>query len=120
MSEYNFYKVSCYTPAAENPKEKASMIILADSPESAVKMLTLPEPENITVTLYDPETERANPKYTKLAESFINAIHDIAESPENMENLCDYLSYHFPEWLHKYANTPEGITSELQEFSDIY
>ncbi len=53
------------------------------------------------------------------AKEFIQAIKIIAEKPANLDNLECYLSHHFPEWLRKWANTPEGITSELKQFAEM-
>ena len=58
-------------------------------------------------------------RYKQLASEFINAIKTISEKQKHLDNLESYLSNHFPEWLEKYANTPEGITSELKEFSNM-
>ena len=58
-------------------------------------------------------------KYEKIAHEFIKAIKTISEKPQNLENLEIYLSYHFPAWLEKFANTPEQITAELQAFSEM-
>lgn len=57
--------------------------------------------------------------YTTIASEFIKAIKTISAKPENLDNLEIYLSYHFPEWLEKFANTPEGITSELKNFAEM-
>ena len=53
------------------------------------------------------------------AAQFVAAIKTIAAKPENLENLELYLGYHFPEWMQKYANTPETITAELREFAEM-
>ncbi len=58
-------------------------------------------------------------KHETLAAQFIAAIKMIAEKPQNLENLELYLSLHFPEWLEKYANTPEKITTELKAFAEM-
>lgn len=55
----------------------------------------------------------------QLAHQFVEAIKTIAEKPENLENLECYLSYHFPVWLDKYANTPEKIAWELKQFAEM-
>ena len=55
----------------------------------------------------------------KAAEDFVNAIKTIANKPENLDNLESYLSYHFAEWLEKFANTPEGIAAEMREFAEM-
>ena len=55
----------------------------------------------------------------KAAADFVNAIKTIANKPENLDNLESYLSYHFAEWLEKYANTPEDIAAEMLEFAEM-
>ena len=55
----------------------------------------------------------------KLANEFITAIITLSEKPENLYNFELYLSYHFPEWLEKFANTPEKITAELKAFAQM-
>ena len=56
-------------------------------------------------------------KYTVEAEQFCNAIRELANKPENLQNLETYLEYHFEAWLEKYANTPDGIAAEMSEFA---
>lgn len=58
-------------------------------------------------------------KYERIAAQFIAAIKTIAEKPENLENLELYLSYHFGDWLQKYANTPETIVCEMRQFAEM-
>lgn len=58
-------------------------------------------------------------KYEQTAKQFCEALRTIAGKPENLENLESYLSYHFAEWMNKYANTPENITAELKSFADM-
>ena len=58
-------------------------------------------------------------KHEQTAKLFCNALRAIAGKPENLDNLESYLSYHFAEWLNKYANTPENITAELKSFADM-
>ena len=58
-------------------------------------------------------------KYEKQAAEFCEAIRTLANNTENLENLESYLSYHFAEWMNKYANTPENITAELKSFADL-
>ena len=55
----------------------------------------------------------------KAAADFVAAIEEIASKPQNLENLESYLSHHFPEWLRKYANTPDGIAAEMKEFASM-
>ena len=58
-------------------------------------------------------------KHEKTAQQFIEAIKTISEKPQNLENLEIYLSYHFPAWLEKFANSPEKITAELKAFAEM-
>ena len=58
-------------------------------------------------------------KHEQTAKEFCNALRAIAGKPENLDNLENYLSYHFAEWMNKYANTPENITAELKSFADM-
>ena len=53
------------------------------------------------------------------AAQFCEAIRTLASKPENLENLECYLSYCFPAWLEKFANTPEGLTSEMLHFANM-
>ena len=52
------------------------------------------------------------------AADFVEAIKRLAENPQNLENLQSYLSRHFPEWLERYANTPENIAAEMLSFAN--
>ena len=58
-------------------------------------------------------------KHEHVAKQFVAAIKTIAEKPENLENLELYLSYHFPVWMEKFANTPETLTCEMREFAEM-
>ena len=58
-------------------------------------------------------------KHEQIAKQFCEALRTIAGKPENLDNLESYLSYHFAEWMNKYANTPENITAELKSFADM-
>ena len=58
-------------------------------------------------------------KYEQTTKEFCEALRAIAGKPENLDNLKSYLSYHFAEWMNKYANTPENITAELKSFADM-
>lgn len=58
-------------------------------------------------------------KYERVAAQFIETIKTIADKPENLANLENYLSYHFPEWLKKYANTPADLVCEMKEFANM-
>ena len=56
-------------------------------------------------------------KYTVEAAQFCNAIRELANKPENLQNLESYLEWHFETWLEKYASTPEDMAAEMSEFA---
>lgn len=53
------------------------------------------------------------------ARIFCAAIKELANKPENLENLELYLSHHFSEWMEKYAYDPDCITGELKNFAKM-
>ena len=55
----------------------------------------------------------------QLANIFTESIKRLAENPAKLENLNCYLSNHFDNWIKKFANTAEGLTSEIKCFSEI-
>lgn len=63
---------------------------------------------------YFAEGERC--RMEKSAKDFVAAIKEIASKPDNLANLESYLTFHFPAWLEKHTNTPEGLVSELKTF----
>ena len=63
--------------------------------------------------------EQTRGRFEQEAEAFVKAIETIASKPENRENLISYLSYHFPQWLERFANTPEKITAEMRAFAEM-
>ena len=63
--------------------------------------------------------EKENKTYSIIAGEFINTIKTLAKKENNLENLELYLTYHFPEWLEKFASTPGGIVSELKHFAEM-
>ena len=58
-------------------------------------------------------------KYTNEAAQFCDAIRELANKPENLQNLESYLEYHFEAWLEKYANTPDGMAAEMSSFAQM-
>lgn len=58
-------------------------------------------------------------EYRKQAKLFCEAIKVIASKPENLETLELYLSRHFEAWLEKWADTPDGISSEMRLFAGM-
>lgn len=55
----------------------------------------------------------------RAAERFISALREIASKEENICNFESYLISHFSEWLKRYANSPENITAELEQFAKM-
>ena len=58
-------------------------------------------------------------KYTVEAAQFCNAIRELANKPENLQNLESYLEWHFDKWLEKYASTPDCIAAEMSDFAQM-
>ena len=58
-------------------------------------------------------------KNKELAEMFTTAIKTIVEKSDNLENLKNYLSHHFDEWIENFANSPEKLVSEMKKFSEM-
>lgn len=55
----------------------------------------------------------------KLAAAFCAAIKKFGESPDLLDTFEGYLSCHFAVWFEKYANTPDGLVSELCHFAEM-
>lgn len=51
------------------------------------------------------------------AKMFTDAIRKM--TPEQLDNLENYLSQHFDEWLKNYCKTPEDIAVEMKCFSNV-
>ena len=58
-------------------------------------------------------------KYAVEAAQFCNAIRELANKPENLQNLESYLEWHFDKWLEKYASTPDCIAAEMSDFAQM-
>ena len=58
-------------------------------------------------------------KYTLEAAQFCNAIRELANKPENLENLESYLEWSFDKWMEKYANSPDGMAAEMSNFAQM-
>ena len=58
-------------------------------------------------------------KYTVEAAQFCNAIRELANKPENLQNLENYLEWHFDKWLEKYASTPDCMAAEMSDFAQM-
>ena len=58
-------------------------------------------------------------KYTLEAAQFCDAIRELANKPENLQNLESYLEYHFDKWMEKYASTPDSIAAEMSNFAQM-
>lgn len=58
-------------------------------------------------------------KYTIEAAQFCDAICELANKPENLQNLESYLKYHFDKWMEKYASTPDDIAAEMSNFAQM-
>ena len=56
-------------------------------------------------------------KYTVESAQFCDAIRELANKPENLQNLESYLEWHFDKWLEKFASTPDCMAAEMSEFA---
>lgn len=57
--------------------------------------------------------------YKAEAAQFCECIRTLASKPDNLENLENYLSWHFGEWLKKYAYDPQNMAAEMREFATM-
>ena len=55
----------------------------------------------------------------ELAKVFVEAIKTMASKPDNLQNFAWYLERHFDVWMEKFANSPEGLTSEVKHFAKM-
>lgn len=46
----------------------------------------------------------------EFAKEFVNAIKEIANKPDNLENDV---------WMEKFVKTPEGLVNELKTFAEM-
>ena len=78
---------------------------------------------NIGKRRYHISTENALDAYLNInevyAKIFCDAIRTMSEKPENIDNLENYLIYHFTAWLEKYGNCPENLAMEMKNFTEM-
>lgn len=78
---------------------------------------------NIGKKRYHINTENALDVYLNInevyAKIFCDAIRTMSEKPENIDNLENYLTYHFTTWLEKYGNCPENLAMEMKNFAEM-
>jgi hypothetical protein len=55
-----------------------------------------------------------------LAHELCKAIKKLGENENALSNFESYLSYHFKEWIEKFACTPEGLAAEFMTFANMY
>lgn len=53
------------------------------------------------------------------AHRLCKAIQDLAKCPEKLNILENYLGEHFDEWLKTYADTPDKIAYEFENFANF-
>ena len=63
--------------------------------------------------------EKEEKTYSIIASEFIKVMKTLCKKQANLDNFEAYLTYHFPEWLEKHANTPGGIVAELKMFVEM-
>lgn len=57
-----------------------------------------------------------NELYAKMV---CEAIKELVAKPDNLDNFETYLAYHFDVWMEKFANTPEGLATEIKHFAEM-
>jgi TorA maturation chaperone TorD len=57
--------------------------------------------------------------YEKEAKRLCDAMKKLASNESSLDNLECYLSFHFKEWLERFASTPADMACEMEEFSKI-
>lgn len=62
------------------------------------------------------EQKKENEENAKI---LCNAIKKLANNENSLQNFQWYLERHFETWLQKYCNTPDGLASEIESFSNI-
>lgn len=81
----------------------------------------LEQAQAICEKVYDKSgMENINENQEQLSAEFTTAIKELVSDDRALGNFECYLSYHFSEWLKKFANTPENITAEVKAFAKIY
>ena len=53
------------------------------------------------------------------AETMKRALDNFTKHPERIENFIFYLSAHFSAWMETHASTPDGLTTEFLNFSEM-
>lgn len=83
---------------------------------------TIPDDDSVEYSVHsstDIEAADSYNQYEDLAIEFGEAIQKLASDEDHLNNFISYLTQHFPEWLQKFANTPEGLVSEFREFANM-
>lgn len=53
------------------------------------------------------------------AKAFCEAMKELANNENALNNFESYLGQHFEKWVKNYAHDMEGLTYELQSFAQI-
>lgn len=59
-------------------------------------------------------------KYEEQARIFCDAIRYFSGREDAINNMESYLSYHFAEWLKKFAYDPDNLSAEVKFFAHMY
>lgn len=121
MKDYEVTYHECYLRTYDvkaNSREEAEEIVFNDIMEG--KRTAPDECYNSFYITEETGTEENDVRqYEKAAREFVTAIKEIANKETNLENFESYLSNHFVAWMDKFANTPDGIVSELKQFAGM-
>lgn len=59
-------------------------------------------------------------QYAEQAARLGAALKKLVANEEAIDNFETYIEWHLPAWYEKYANTPEGLISELEQFAGMF
>lgn len=57
--------------------------------------------------------------YKECTKMFCDAIRTMANKPQNIDNLENYLARHFVVWHKVYASDPEQLAMEMKTFAEM-
>lgn len=121
MKDYEVIYHECYSRTYDvkaNSREEAEEIVFNDIMEGK---RTAPDEcyNSFYITEEAGEVTRGVKQYENEAKEFVNAIKEIAEKQQNLDNLELYLSVHFADWLNKFVDTPADMAGELTQFANM-
>lgn len=90
-----------------------------DDEEKMRDFTYLTKEEFLSSYSYLTEDEYDNTYKRYYAKRMADALRKFAEKPQNIDNFESYLEHCFIDWKEIFANTPEKIIGELENFAEI-